>query len=410
VTSRTELGDLAEGQVLDGIELTLAEAAALNATRLVTVQPVGGAWRVTAAYAVGALRCGELVIRVRPKVGELQVLRLLARAHGLAGLSLDKSLVHVAADPDLTTVLAGLFAQEAATALAAGPLRGYRSEEHTLNVLRGRLRLREQELRRFGQLVPLEVTFDEWTADTDENRRIRAATRRLLALGNLPTAVRDRLLHVDRLLADVRLPPPGAQLSPWIPTRLNLRLHRLLHLADLVLAHSTVEHRAGDVQVHGYVLSMSWLFERLITQLLSERPGLVRVSAQRTSQLDAAGRLTIKPDLVFLDGRTVVAVADTKYKLLDESGRFPNADAYQLITYCARLGLGTGHLIYAAGEPCPEPYLITGAGVQLVVHALDLAQPLPDLERDVAALASRILMRSDETSAVAGEQPCLTST
>ena len=47
------------------------------------------------------------------------------------------------------------------------------------------------------------------------------------------------------------------------PNRLNLRLHRLLHLADLVLAHDTVEHRVGDVEVHGFVLSMSWLFERL---------------------------------------------------------------------------------------------------------------------------------------------------
>ena len=207
MASRSELANLAEGEVLDGVELTRAEAAALNATRLVTVQPTGDGWRVTAAHAVGALRSGDLVVRVRPKVGVLQVLRLVARAYGITGLNLDESIVQVAGDADLTAVLAVLFAQEAATALTAGPLRGYRSEDHSLNVLRGRLRLREQELRRFGQLVPLEVTFDEWTADTDENRRIRAATRRLLPLG-LPTGVRDRLLHVDRLLAD-----PAVQLT-----------------------------------------------------------------------------------------------------------------------------------------------------------------------------------------------------
>lgn len=389
MASRSELANLAEGQVLDGVELTPAEAAALNATRLITVQPTEDGWRVTAAHAVGALRSGDLVVRVRPKVGVLQVLRLVARAHGISGLNLDESLVQVAADADLTTVLAALFAQEAATALAAGPLRGYRSEDHSLNVLRGRLRLREQELRRFGQLVPLEVTFDEWTADTDENRRIRAATRRLLPLG-IPTGVRDRLLHVDRLLADVRLVPAGAQMAGWTPNRLNLRLHRLLHLADLVLAHGTVEHRAGDVEVHGYVLPMSWLFERLITQLLTERGGSVRVAAQRTSPLDSTARLTIRPDLVFLDGRTVVAVADTKYKLLDDTGRFPNADAYQLVTYCARLGLDTGHLIYAAGDPCPDPYEITGTGVRLGVHAVDLSQSLADLEREVGELFVRI--------------------
>jgi 5-methylcytosine-specific restriction enzyme subunit McrC len=390
VASRVDLARLAEGQVLDEIELSRAEAAALNATSLVSVQPAVWGWRITAAHAVGALHCGDLNVRVQSKVGQLQVLRLLARACGLSGLALDESLVSVEADPDLTAVLAALFVQEAGKALAAGPLRGYRTEDQSLSVLRGRLRLRDQELRRFGQLVPLEVTLDEWTTDTDENRRIRAAARRLMAMTELPKGVRHCLLRVDRVLADVWLTPRGAELAPWIATRLNVRLHRLLHLADLVLAHATVEHRAGDVEVHGFVLSMSWLFERLITQLLAEHASRIRVRAQRTSALDRDGRLTIRPDLVFLDGRAVVAVADTKYKLLDDNGRFPNADAYQLVTYCARLGLDTGHLIYAAGDPCPDPYHIIGAGVRLVVHAVDLAQPLHELEQEVATLFAEI--------------------
>ena len=74
------------------------------------------------------------------------------------------------------------------------------------------------------------------------------------------------------------------------------------------------------------------------------------------------GRLTIRPDLVWygLDGRPV-AVADTNYKLLDDKGNFPNADAYQLVTYCARLGLSTRHLIYAAGDPQPTPTRSSGS-------------------------------------------------
>jgi 5-methylcytosine-specific restriction enzyme subunit McrC len=403
VASRAELGHLAEGQALDAVDLTRSEAAALNATSLVSVQPVSAGWRVTAAHAVGALQCGDLTVRVRPKVGLLQVLRLLARAYGLSGLTMDEALVGVAADPDLTSVLATLFAHEAATALTPGPLRGYQTEDQSLSVLRGRLRVRDQELRRFGQLVPLEVTLDEWTTDTADNRRIRAATRRLLAFGGLPRPVRDRLIRVDRLLADAWLPPRGAELAPWIATRLNTRLHRLLHLADLVLAHVTVEHRAGEIEVRGFVLSMSWLFERLVTQLLAEEAGRVRVHAQRTSALDREGRLTIRPDLVFLDGRAVVAVADTKYKLLDDNGRFPNADAYQLVTYCARLGLATGHLIYAAGDPCPDPYEITGTGVRLVAHAIDLARPVEDVERAVAELFAQITQQMWE-GARTGEQ------
>jgi 5-methylcytosine-specific restriction enzyme subunit McrC len=399
VASRNDLARLQEGQVLASIDLTRAEAVALNASQLVTVRPGPDGWQVTAAYVVGAVRCGDLQVRVHPKVGPLQVLRLLARAHGVAGLNLADSLVGIAADLDLTAVLALLFTQEASRAMAAGPLRGYRTEEQTLPLLRGRLRLRDQELRRFGMLVPLEVSVDEWTTDTDENRRIRAACRRLLVLADVPQNVHDRLVRLDRILADVSLAPSGATVAPWTPTRLNARLHRLLHLADLVLDHATVEHRIGPIEVHGFALSMAWLFERLVTQLLMECSGRVRVLAQQTSLLDTQGRLTIKPDLVFADGLEIVAVADTKYKLLDEDGKFPNADAYQLVSYCARLGLQIGHLIYAAGDPSPEPYQIDGAGIRLVVHSVKMDQSVEALEARVQALFGSIVATADAHAA-----------
>lgn len=176
-TARAELGRLREGQVLPRVPLSLAEATALGASRLADVTPAGDAWQVTAAYAVGALQVGDLTVRVAPKVGTAHVLRLLARAHGVRHLHLDEALVALGKDAGLTAVLAALFAQEGRQALAAGPLRGYRTEDQALPFVRGRVRVREQELRRFGAVVPVEVTVDEWTTDTDENRRIVAATR-----------------------------------------------------------------------------------------------------------------------------------------------------------------------------------------------------------------------------------------
>jgi len=386
--TRTELARLAEGQSVYPVDLTQAEAAALNRSRLVTAQPDVDGWRVTAEYAVGAIRRGDLVVRVTPKIGVVKVLTLLARAYGIRGLQLDPSLVELSPDADLSNVLAVLFAQEAAGAMAGGPLRGYRTEDQTLPVLRGRVRLREQHLRRYGLLVPLEVTVDEWTLDTDENRRIRAASQRLLALADVPPPTRVGLLRLDRTLHEANVPPRGALLAPWVPTRLNVRLHRLLHLADLVLAHTSVEHEAGSTQTHGFVINMAWLFEKLVEQLLLERyPGL---KPQDDLPLDVLDRLHIKPDLVFYDEDGPIAVADTKYKLLGAKGEFPNPDAYQLVTYCSRLGLATGHLIYAAGEPRPEPFDILGAGVRLVIHSVDISRPVSHIEVRVAELGQAI--------------------
>jgi 5-methylcytosine-specific restriction enzyme subunit McrC len=390
-TSRSELGRLREGQVLDGIDLTLAEASALNASKLVSVTPGAGGWQVTAVYAVGALNVGGLVVRVTPKIGSVQVLRLLARAHGVRHLDLDDAHVNVDDDCDLGVVLAALFAQEARRALAAGPLRGYRTEDQTLSVVRGRLRVRDQELRRFGMLVPIEVTVDEWTTDTDENRRILAATRRLSTLPGLLDSTRRVLLHVDRLLSDVRLPPPGHALPPWRPTRLTCRLHRLLRLADLVLSGANVEHRAGDVEAHGFVVPMEKLFEDLVARMLSELDDEAQLAAQSTYALDTLGRMTIKPDLVLRSGGRDVAVADTKYKVLDDKGKLRNDDGYQLLAYCTRLGLDVGHLVYASGSLPTEPYVLEGSAVTLQIHKVDMGQSVEDIERAVADLRRRLL-------------------
>lgn len=376
---------------MDDVDLTTSQASALNASALVTVQPAGRRWRVTAAHAVGVVRVGELVVRVQPKIGTVQTLRLLARGQGLRNLQIEDPTILTGVNPDLTAVLAVMFANEAVRALALGPHRGYREELHCLPVLRGRVRLREQELRRFGVLVPVEVIFDEWTADTDDNRHIRAACRRLITVPAVPGPVTGRLAQIDRALSEAQPPAAGARPVRWRATRLNARLHRLLGLADLVLAGRTFEHRVGDVVASGFVVAMEKLFEDLIARLLREGDDDIRLVPQATYHLDDRDRLTIRPDLVFRRGREHVAVADTKYKVLAEDGRMSNADAYQLVTYCKRLGLPEGHLIYASGLPDTQPFAIRRAEVTLHVHRIDLTDTLEIVEQNVAQLRDRVI-------------------
>lgn len=401
MTPRAELERLREGQVLEGVELTVAEAAALNASKLVSVTPSAGGWQVMAAYAVGALNVGGLVVRVTPKVGTVQVLRLLARAHGIRHLDLDDLHVGVDDDADLSVVLAALFAQEARSAFASGPLRGYRTEDQTLSVVRGRLRVRDQELRRFGMLVPIEVTVDEWTTDTDENRRVLAATHRLLVLPGLPEDSRRMLRRVDRLLVDVRPSARGEAVVSWTPNRLTSRLHRLLRLADLVLSDASVEHRVGEVQAHGFVVAMERLFEDLVARLLQELDDDVQLAAQSTYALDTLGRMTIRPDLVMRTAGIDVAVADTKYKVLDENGKLRNEDGYQLLAYCKRMGLTVGHLIYASGSLPAEPYDLMKAGVRLEIHKVDLGEGVANIELAVGRLRHSLLTAGLADDAVA---------
>lgn len=396
MASRSDLERLSEGQTLYPVDLTTSEAAALNTSGLVTATPDVAGWRVTAEHTVGTVARNDLVVRVAPKVGAVQVLRLLVIADGAADLVVDDERVEVADDADLSAVLGRMFVLEAEGALAGGVLRGYRTEDQTLSVLRGRLRLQDQFLRRFGQLSPLEVTVDEWTVDTPENRLIRSAALALVALPGLPRGVEDDLRRVDRLLAEAERLVPGAALPDWQPTRLNARLHALLGLAQLTLRHVSVESAAGEMVVHGFRVNMAHLFERLVARLLGEYDPAW--SAQVTLPLDKREKLMIRPDLVRDDGNGWSGVADTKYKVLDEAGKVSNADIYQLVTYCARLGLTTGHLIYADGGSPPPPYEVRGTDAAIAIHRVDLTGSAEDLRSQVSALGAILSSASDDVA------------
>lgn len=100
----------------------------------------------------------------------------------------------------------------------------------------------------------------------------------------------------------------------------------------------------------------------------------------------------MKADLLLLDGHRVLAVADTKYKLLGDSGSLPNPDAYQLITYCLRFGIRTGRLIYADTESAPvSRHVIRGADVALEVERIDLTTALLQIEAQVQGVHDRAL-------------------
>ena len=114
-----------------------------------------------------------------------------------------------------------------------------------------------------------------------------------------------------------------------------------------------------------------------------------RVFAQSRHHLDVAGRIELRPDILWRVGGLPGAVIDAKYKAEKPSG-YPNADLYQLLAYCTVLGLRSGHLVYAAGNEEPARHVIRQSETEIVCHALHLSKPAGALLAEVSALAARI--------------------
>ena len=137
---------------------------------------------------------------------------------------------------------------------------------------------------------------------------------------------------------------------------------------------------------------MNALFERFVETIVREearRAGMLLVS-QASRRLTS--KIPIRPDLVLRGGGRDLAVADTKYKEL-EPGQWPHADLYQLLAYCASLGLPRGLLIYASEQP-PGRHVVERAGISLEIVGVKMDGAPRDLDAPVRRAARRLVQQA----------------
>jgi 5-methylcytosine-specific restriction enzyme subunit McrC len=370
--------------------LTEHQGALLEASRVVDTCRLGdGSWELTAGTKVGATRIGDLVVRIHPKVPIHRLLFLLGYARNPGWHT---NPVPFDPAPDLVAALASAYARHAEHATDQGLLQGYVETDDTLTVLRGRLREQDQLRQRFAQVLPLLVRYDDYTTDIPENRLLRAAAERLLRVPVLDPQARRRLRGVLATLVDVTPLVRGRSLPAWTRTRLNARYHPALDLADLILRDNAVDLPAGAVTMDGFLVDMWQVFEDFVTTALTEalKPVGGSTRAQDDAHhLDDAGRVRIKPDLVWYHHGRPAAVIDAKYKAEKPAG-FPDADLYQLLAYCTALALDTGHLVYARGNEPATTHRIANTGITIIQHTLDLDTEPVELLRQMQGLAIRV--------------------
>lgn len=398
-TSVIEMEEFGESRV---VSMTDSQADVLSQTGL--IEPIrlslSGSWELRPAGKVGAVRVGQLEIRVVPKVSIDRLIFLLS--FRLRGVFWQESDVRAEAADDMIQVLAEIYANAVASATRPGLLQGYRVAEEGLPVVRGRIRIDEQIKRRPGVWLPIEVTYDDFVVDTTENRVLRTALEILIRNPFVSDDLRFRLGGLLQQFAEVGRLVPGMPLPAWRITRLNRRYESALELARLVLESASFEHRQGEVRVDGYVLDVPKIFEDFVTLSLIDvlpafSPGSAVIGQHKTF-LDEGAEVELKPDVVWIDRRGVpLAVLDAKYKQEKVSG-FPNADLYQCLAYGTVLGLNQAHLVYAKGNAEIKEFTVRHSGVVISAHALDLAQPPAQLLAQIRELATRVATMASNVS------------
>jgi 5-methylcytosine-specific restriction enzyme subunit McrC len=351
---------------------------------------------------VGVARFSQLEIHVLPKLagGELRVLRMLEYALDVRMLRrLPDEATLTAKGRDLLDLVCLLLAEETQALLRHGILRDYREADDTLPVLRGRLRYRDQYLRRFGQLDRLECHFDEYDSDTPDNQLLAAgldAARRHAK----DRDVRFSAVRLGGLLQEACEPPTVD--AGWYEriiryTRRNASYRPAHELAKLLLRQLAFDDLFNSADgVTAFMINMNIVFERFAIRLVSEA-----FAESETIQVSPHTRLkavirnddtgythsTIDPDLVVEHDPTGVRVPlDVKYKLYDTK-KVAVGDIYQTFLYAFALGKGELHrsgIIFPATSAVSGPTLSVRqlhgpTSARIAVLGLDIPKTLDNL-------------------------------
>lgn len=377
------------------VELRREEAGALAQLRVgrqpvvnVGVTASDGVYRVGASSIVGVIDIDGRTVSIAPKVGSGHVLFMLTTAVSRA-VWLDADATFASA-VDFNEFLFPQLVREAEKVLMRGLLEDYVDRVETEPFLKGRLRVADQVRRHMGTAYPLEITYQDFSADILENQLLRAALERAVDMRSMAAEARSLVGALAGV--EFRSFDPDAVPEPrW--TARNTYYARCVAVATLILRHWSIETGVGPVRARGVLFDMNRVFEDFVFAMLRDALGrlghaLVANAAGKAFYLDGARRLLLEPDVSVWRGPKCVVVGDIKYKDLDEAGvRGP--DVYQALTYAVAAGADTAWLIYAGTEPA-DAIEIPSAGRTIKVVTVDLHDAPSGIVQQVEGIAASI--------------------
>jgi 5-methylcytosine-specific restriction enzyme subunit McrC len=389
---------LTEYRLEQSVPLALHECDALRRlnTCVEIVPSIGrpGYYDLTPSSWIGAIELPNFAIQIRPKVHISRVLFLLSYAMDPRhwqenGFDFDQQ------DSLVEAIIPG-FVFQLKRALARGILQSYRLEENALATVRGRLRLEDQINRHFGIIPPVEVTYDEFTVDIEENRLIKAALRSLERIRIRSTEMWHQLHHFQSILDSVTLVEYDRHSLPEIHyTRLNQRYRVAIELAKLILRSLSYDLNHGKARGAAFLVDMNDVFEKFVLVALREALGLSEwefppAGGNNSIFLDVGQKVSLRPDLSWWEDSNCRFVGDVKYKRVSATG-VKHPDLYQLLAYTIATGLPGGLLIYAAGEGEPATHRVVKLAKELEVTSIDLSGSPKEILAEIARAALRVM-------------------
>lgn len=253
---------------------------------------------------------------------------------------------------------------------------GYVRVEGNERFFKGKLLVAEHVRSNLVRRERFWVAHDVFRSDTPANRLLRAG---LDYVRRHATAEENRRAAGRLAAAFGEIPPSrnvAADFGACAAAERDGLQREALRWCDLFLRGRALANLPGTRRVRAFLFPMEAVFERAVARVLRRNaPEGVEVSAQERGLFLfgespwEGGAFRLKPDIVIRHEREVLAVADTKWKLLGEQKEnfgMVQADMYQMYAYQKRYGAARALLVYpehvALGKLAEKPPVFRTVG------------------------------------------------
>jgi 5-methylcytosine-specific restriction enzyme subunit McrC len=333
-------------------------------------------YTLTPGGHVGTIVAPHCRLLVRPKIPVQNVFYLLD-PDGSVPVCEDRTAA--APGGDLLDFLAGYLARLLSERAARGLHRAYVERSGHGPFLQGRLDLPAQLRDAHGRKDRVHCRHEDFTADIPCNQVPRATAELVLRSPLLGESARQALRGALTPFADVSPVSLGPDsFAVAAADRLAEPYRPLLDLCRLLAESLSPGEAAGASAFPAFLLDMERVFERYLTAHCVSAWGEGGGKGAAVQPLfrphrPVAGQpeMSMLPDLTLDRGGRPALVVDAKWKRLPK-GTLITSDVYQVLAYCAALGVGRAALVYP-GRRCRRwEYRFEHSPVRLEVHTLQV--------------------------------------
>jgi len=288
------------------------------------------------------------------------LIRMLKATRRLPYRSASSALLDTAHMP-LLDVFLQLFLNEVNKLVKRGVARAYETQEDNLAYLRGKLLVSRHIKHNLVMKHRHFMAFDELSGNRPENRLIRSALQWTVKRveGRAEHLCQELLFHFSSIPESQSI---RSDMDSWQGGRLLRHYEPVFPWLEMIFRERSPTSVEGESDMLSLLFPMERVFEDYVVQRLkaqfpemnvhtpTPRKSLVAHTSRKSHQQQM---FQLRPDLMLLhEGRVIIA--DTKWKLIDESlprkkYKISEADFYQMLAY---------NQVYQKEERDPEIWLI----------------------------------------------------